>query len=99
MGFPAYAKYVTPTAGEPLGLGEINVPVKCGGVLVRPGDYVIADGDGVVVVPGEKAVEVANRAVDVMEKENRTRSEIKKGSTLSKVMELRKWEKKGGCCV
>jgi len=95
--FPAYAKHVTPTAGEPRGLGEINVPVKCGGVLVRPGDYVIADGDGIVVVPKERAVEVANRALDVMERENRIRGEIKRGSTLSKVMELKKWEKREGC--
>jgi 3-hexulose-6-phosphate synthase/6-phospho-3-hexuloisomerase len=38
-------------------------------------------------------VEIANRALDVLEKENRVRGEIKQGSTLSKVLRLRKWEK------
>ncbi len=97
IGFPAFARHVTPTAGEPRGFGEINIPIKCGGVLVRPGDYVIGDSDGVVVVPKEKAVETANRAQDILERENRTRSEIRNGSTLSKVGEIEKWEKKEGC--
>jgi 3-hexulose-6-phosphate synthase/6-phospho-3-hexuloisomerase len=44
------------------------------------------------VVPKERAVEIANRAVDVMEHENRIREEIKRGSTLSVVMELDRWE-------
>lgn len=91
--FPAFSRSVSPTAGEPRGFGEINIPIKCGDALVRPGDYIIGDLDGVVVVPKEKAVEIANRALDVMEKENRIREEIKKGSTLSKVTEIRRWEK------
>ena len=44
-------------------------------------------------VPKENAVEIGNRALDVMEKENRIREEIKRGSVLSVVMELEKWEK------
>jgi len=97
IGFPAFARHVTPTAGEPRGFGEINVAIKCGNILVRPGDYVIGDSDGVVVVPKENAVETANRAQDILERENRMRSEIRKGSTLSKVGELKKWEKGEGC--
>jgi len=84
---------VNPRAGEPKGFGEINVEITCGGVKVEPGDWIIGDDNGVVVVPKDKAVEVANRAIDVMEKENRVREEIKRGSTLSKVLELKKWEK------
>jgi len=91
--FPAFAKYINPRAGEPKGLGEINVEITCGGVKVRPGDWVIGDDNGVVVVPQEIAVEIANRAIDVMEKENRIREEIRRGSTLSKVLELKKWDK------
>ncbi|MCS7139768.1 MAG: orotidine 5'-phosphate decarboxylase [Candidatus Nezhaarchaeota archaeon] len=91
--FPAFARWINPRAGEPKGFGEINVEITCGGVIVRPGDWVIGDDNGVVVVPKEIAVEVANRSIDVMEKENRIREEIKRGSTLSKVLELKKWEK------
>lgn len=94
-GFPVYAKFVSPNAGEPKGFGEINVPIRCGGMSVRPGDYIVGDADGVIVIPKEKAVEVANRALDVLERENRLRDEIKKGSTLAKITELKKWEKEG----
>lgn len=45
--------------------GSINLPVVVGGVLVRPGDFVVADGDGVVVVPREQVDEVAKIAWDV----------------------------------
>jgi 3-hexulose-6-phosphate synthase/6-phospho-3-hexuloisomerase len=93
LGFPAFARHVSPTAGDPKGFGEINVEVTCGGVKVRPGDWVVGDDNGVVVVPSELAVEVANRALDVLEKENRVREEIRRGSTLSQVLRLKRWEK------
>jgi 3-hexulose-6-phosphate synthase/6-phospho-3-hexuloisomerase len=91
--FPLAAKIICSHAGEPRGFGEINVPIRIFNVLIKPGDYVIADEDGVIVVPKENSVEIANRALDVYERENRIREEIKRGSTLSKVMELKKWEK------
>ena len=47
---------------------------------------------GVVVVPQEHAVEIANRSVDVAEREDRIREEIKRGATLSSVQELERWE-------
>ncbi len=95
IGFPVFAREVKPTAGEPKGFGEINVPIKCGNIPVKPRDYIVGDLDGVVVVPKEKAVEVANRALDVFEKENRIRKEIRKGSTLSRVLKIKKWERQG----
>ena len=91
--FPAFATKINPTAGDPKGFGEINVEIKCGGVIVRPNDWIIADDNGIMVVPKENAVEIANRAMDVLERENRVREEIKRGSTLSKVLKLKKWEK------
>ncbi|MFH1825272.1 MAG: 3-hexulose-6-phosphate synthase [Candidatus Firestonebacteria bacterium] len=92
--FPAFSKLITSNAGEPKGFGEINVPVNIGGQKVFPGDWIIGDDDGVIVIPSEKAVEYTNRAMDVLEKENRIRKEIIEGSTLSSVMDLLKWEKK-----
>lgn len=91
--FPAFARHITPTAGEPKGFGEMEIEIVCGGAKIRPGDWIAADDSGVVVIPKEEALEVANRAADVLEKENRVREEIKKGSTLSKVLKLKKWEK------
>ncbi len=95
MGFPLFSRHVTSNAGEPKGYGGIGHEIVCGGVTVRTGDWIIGDESGVVVVPQEHAVEVANRALDVMERENRLREEIKKGGTLSSVMNLEKWEKVG----
>jgi 3-hexulose-6-phosphate synthase/6-phospho-3-hexuloisomerase len=93
MDVPVFSRYIVPNAGEPKGFGEIGAEIICGGMTVRDGDWIIGDDSGVVVVPQERAVEVANRAIDVHERENRLREEIQRGSTLSKVLELQKWEK------
>jgi 3-hexulose-6-phosphate synthase/6-phospho-3-hexuloisomerase len=93
LGFPAFATHIVPNAGEPKGMGEIGAEITCGGQTVRTGDWVVGDESGVTVIPKERLAEVANRSLDVFEKENRVREEIKRGSTLSKVMELYKWEK------
>ena len=84
---------MSPTAWEPKGFGEIGVPIKVAGRAVLPGDWIVGDDSGVVVVPKGRAVEVANRAMDVLEKENRLRGEIRSGGTLAKITELIKWEK------
>jgi 3-hexulose-6-phosphate synthase/6-phospho-3-hexuloisomerase len=92
MGFPCFSKLVAPDAGEPKGFGGIGHEIAVGGQNVRTGDWIIGDDSGVVVVPQEHAVEVANRAVDVAEREDRVREEIKRGATLSSVQELERWE-------
>jgi len=93
MKFPAFSRYITSAAGEPKGFGEINIEIECGGIKVSPGDWIVGDDNGVMVIPKDKAQEMANRAMDVLERENRIREEIKRGSTLSKVLQLKKWEK------
>lgn len=93
MKLPVFAKLICPAAGEPKGLGEINVPISIGGCVISPGDWIAGDSDGVVVIPKERVVEIANRAMDILERENRIRKEIKDGGTLSGVTELLKWEK------
>ncbi len=92
--FPVFSKLITPTAGEPKGFGEIGVPVTAGGVRIYNGDWIIGDDDGVICIPKGKVAEITNRAMAVLEQENRVRQEIDRGSTLGKVMELLRWEKK-----
>jgi len=92
--FPVFSRLVTPTAGEPKGFGEIGVPVTAGGVRIKNGDWIVGDADGVVCIPKDKVTEVANRAMSILEQENRLRTEIDRGSTLAEVIELLKWEKK-----
>ncbi|PKL65562.1 MAG: bifunctional hexulose-6-phosphate synthase/ribonuclease regulator [Methanomicrobiales archaeon HGW-Methanomicrobiales-3] len=92
--FPLFAKAIVPNAGEPKGMGEINTEIQCCGQIVRPGDWIIGDESGVVVIPARHALEIARRALEVRKNEERIREEIRRGSTLSQVAELIKWEKK-----
>jgi len=94
LGFPVFARAVTPNAGEPKGFGEINAEVQCGGQTVRPGDWIAGDASGVVVIPRERAAEISRRAREVKKTEERIREEIRRGSTLSRVSDLIRWEKK-----
>lgn len=92
--FPVFARCIVPNAGEPKGFGEINAEITCGGAEVKPGDWIIGDDNGVVVVPKERAYEIARRAKEVWKAEERVREEIKRGKTLSQVLDLYLWEKK-----
>lgn len=61
LGLPVMARAVTPRSGSsPGGWGEVNVPVACGGAVIHPGDMVIGDEEGLVVVPGAWVASVAN---------------------------------------
>ncbi|MEM3873039.1 MAG: hypothetical protein QXE05_10825, partial [Nitrososphaeria archaeon] len=54
VGLPVFAKYITPAhIGEKIVPFEINVTIRCGGVQVNPGDIIVADDDGVMVIPKE----------------------------------------------
>ena len=85
-GFPLFARGVSPIPGSKDGPGEINSPIACGGVTVSPGDVIVADEEGIVVVPGARAAEVLARAqakaaaeaaetLDSWEKKHRARVE------------------------
>ncbi len=92
LDFPAFCATRTPSAGEPKGMGMIGVPLKIGETTIRTGDWIIADDDGIIVVPGEQAVAVANRAQSVYEREQREKGEIEAGRTLGEIAELQRWE-------
>jgi 4-hydroxy-4-methyl-2-oxoglutarate aldolase len=77
LGFPVFARGVTPRNFHyPAGLdhGAVNVPVVCAGALVEPGDIVLGDDDGVVVVPRRIAAEIAAAASGYLEGENAGRA-------------------------
>ncbi|HRU76243.1 3-hexulose-6-phosphate synthase [Methanothrix sp.] len=95
MDYPLFSSDVVPNAGDPKGMGEINSEIVCGGQTVRPGDYIVGDDSGVVVIPKERAYEIARRAKEVEKTEDRLFEEIRRGKTLSQVVNLEKWEKVG----
>jgi 4-hydroxy-4-methyl-2-oxoglutarate aldolase len=61
-GFPIFARGVSPIPGAKDGPGEINGTITCGGITVHPGDVVVADEEGIVVVPRAEAGEVLKKA-------------------------------------
>jgi 4-hydroxy-4-methyl-2-oxoglutarate aldolase len=61
LGFPVFAAGIVPTPPARERDGEINVPISCGGLMVRSGDYVYGDADGVVVVPADLHDEILGR--------------------------------------
>lgn len=86
IGFPVFASGIKPL--DSAGRGEVvacNVPVVCGEVTVNPGDLVVADFDGIVVVPRASVEKVLAIAFDKVAKENRTRDDLAQGTLLRTV--------------
>ncbi len=88
-GFPVFGKTTVPYGpgafARPV---AANVPVECGGVEVRPGDYVAADADGVIVIPGDAYSDVMDAASGVLEKEQQVLDKIAAGVSLAEAYTL-----------
>ena len=79
MQFPVWSRAVSAQGTVKATAGSVNVPVVCAGTIVRPGDVIVADADGVVVVKKETAGEVARLAGERFAKEQKTRERLKGG--------------------
>lgn len=81
---PVYAAGVTPKGPYKDGPGEINVPVCCGGVTVNPGDIIVGDADGIVVINPEDAPVLLEKAKQKLAKEQAIIKGIKEGAVRDK---------------
>ena len=82
LGWPVFARAAVPNGPLKNGPGSINVPVACGGLVVNPGDIVVGDDDGVVVVPRERWQAVVEAAQAIEAKEAKTRARIAAGEVM-----------------
>ena len=86
LGFPVFHGGIGPLDSRGRGkMMAMDVPTECGGVLVRSGDFVFGDVDGVVVIPQDIAPDVIATALEKISGENKTRAHLEKGMLLAEV--------------
>jgi regulator of RNase E activity RraA len=91
IGWPIWTRAITVRGTHTMFSGRkeelsINVPVACGGVVVNPGDFIVADTIGVVVVPLAKADEILVKAKEQADREEATRAWVKQGKTVEDLL-------------
>jgi len=96
MKFPLWARAISAKGTVKASIGSVNVPVVCAGVSVKPGDVIVADDDGVVVVDRKQAEAVAKAGQEREKKEAGSRARLQKGELGLDVYGMRKsLEEKG----
>jgi 4-hydroxy-4-methyl-2-oxoglutarate aldolase len=79
LNFPVWSKAVSSQGTVKNVPGDVNIPVVCAGTLVNPGDVIVGDADGVVVVAREAAEQVARASQERLAKEEKSRERLRKG--------------------
>lgn len=78
MGFPVFTSQVTPMAGTCANIGEINVPISCGGIEIRPGDIIFGDDDGLIAVDEKELLNMIEKAEAIQRNEAAVLIEIQR---------------------
>ncbi len=79
MDFPVWSKAISAQGTVKVSPGSVNIEVVCAGAIVRPGDVIVGDQDGVVIVKRERAAEVAQLGQRRIEKEQKSREKLQSG--------------------
>jgi 4-hydroxy-4-methyl-2-oxoglutarate aldolase len=88
LDYPVWSRGVYAGHTDKQGPGAVNVPIVCGGVLVEPGDVIVADGDGVISIPLDTLADVVDGARERVEREYGIRAAIDRGEHLMDVLGL-----------
>lgn len=86
--FPIICKGIVPNVGSISGYGHVNVPIQCAGVPVSPGDVVIADDNGVVVVPQGDSAAILEKATHLLRTESIVQEKIRAGATIGELIRI-----------
>jgi 4-hydroxy-4-methyl-2-oxoglutarate aldolase len=96
MGFPVWSRAISAKGTVKAALGAVNIPVVCAGVNVEPGDVVVCDDDGVVVVPKKLAVDTAAKAQKRHDDEDGKRERLATGELSLDMYKMREGLAKAG---
>jgi len=88
LGFQVFCRGFHPEATSKTDAGEIDIPITVGGVSVSPGDIIVGDDDGVVVIPAQIADDVLSKVAQVAAREETIRARILAGETTYDIFEL-----------
>jgi len=91
LGLPVWSTHIWPIHPDKSGHGYVNAPVVCEGVEIRPGDLIVADGDGVIRVPRDNAAQVVDAALAKMRKEDEAAQKVRAGAPV--------WELSGASAI
>ncbi len=90
LGFPVFSRGFCPNGTVKETVGQTDIPILCGGIVVRPGDWVIGNRDGVVVIAREEVETVLEKAEAVAQKELQVLEELKQGKTTAEIYHFNK---------
>jgi 4-hydroxy-4-methyl-2-oxoglutarate aldolase len=86
MHFPVFGRTISPVTTRGGGLaGELNVQVRCGGVFVNPGDIILADDDGIIVLPPDRIAEIVARCLPIEERAKERMQQVRNGVSLGEM--------------
>lgn len=97
MGFPVFSSGVSIVGTVKESLGLINHPISAGGVIVHPGDIILGDDDGIVVIPREDAADALEKSDARVAKENKTLEKIRAGESIFDIYSYAAVLERQGC--
>lgn len=84
--FPVFGRCISPITTRAPGLtGELNVPVRCGGIIVSPGDIILADDDGIIVLPPDRVAEIVRICLPIEERAPARWKQVREGTPLGEL--------------
>lgn len=91
LGIPVWSTHIWPIHPDKCGHGLVNAPIVCEGVQIRPGDLIVADGDGVICVARHDAPQVVDAAIAKMRREDEVAEKVSRGAAV--------WELSGAAAI